>query len=99
MGYPRDYLLNRALNADSSVSMSATNRGGGANAAAAAEAPKVKEIFDVKLKAVDAKAKIKIIKEIRTITGLGLKEVHFWERIYLCVGNSHCFCAVGQRAC
>jgi hypothetical protein len=41
----------------------------------AAEPVKVKEIFDVKLKAVDAKAKIKVIKEIRTITGLGLKEV------------------------
>jgi large subunit ribosomal protein L7/L12 len=47
---------------------------GGAPAAAAA-APKEKEAFDVKLTVVDAKAKIKIIKEIRTITGLGLKEV------------------------
>lgn len=52
---------------------------GGAGAAAggaapAAEAPKVKESFNIKLGAVDQKAKIKIIKEIRTITGLGLKE-------------------------
>ena len=35
---------------------------------------KEKEFFDVKLSAVDAKAKIKVIKEIRTITNLGLKE-------------------------
>lgn len=48
-----------------------------APAAAAAEAKvevKAKEFFDVKLGAVDAKAKIKVIKEIRTITNLGLKE-------------------------
>jgi large subunit ribosomal protein L7/L12 len=38
------------------------------------EPPKVKDIFELKLKVVDAKAKIKIIKEVRTITGLGLKE-------------------------
>ena len=51
--------------------------GGGAAPAAAAEPEevKVKDIFDIKLGAVDAKSKIKIIKEVRTITGLGLKEV------------------------
>lgn len=57
--------------------------GGGAQAsaqsdaapAAAEEPPKVKDIFDLKLGAVDAKAKIKVIKEVRAITGLGLKEV------------------------
>jgi large subunit ribosomal protein L7/L12 len=48
--------------------------GGGGGAAAAAEPVKEKDAFDVKLAAVDAKAKIKIIKEVRTITGLGLKE-------------------------
>ncbi len=85
MGYPRDYLLNRALNIESGVSMGASNRGGGAPSTAAAEPPKVKEIFDVKLKAVDAKAKIKIIKEIRTITGLGLKEVIIFEFFLLIV--------------
>ena len=42
---------------------------------AAAEPVKVKEIFDIKLTVVDAKNKIKVIKEIRTITSLGLKEV------------------------
>ena len=48
-----------------------------APAAAVAEVKaevKAKEFFDVKLGAVDAKAKIKVIKEIRTITNLGLKE-------------------------
>ncbi len=54
--------------------------GGGGGSAAAVEAVvaepvKVKEAFDLKLTVVDPKSKIKIIKEIRTITGLGLKEV------------------------
>ena len=53
--------------------------GGGAPAAAAAapvaaEPVKVKDIFDIKLTVVDPKTKIKIIKEVRAITGLGLKE-------------------------
>ncbi len=43
--------------------------------AAAPEAAKEKDSFDLKLKVADAKAKIKIIKEVRVITGLGLKEV------------------------
>ncbi|KAJ8600572.1 hypothetical protein CTAYLR_008183 [Chrysophaeum taylorii] len=41
------------------------------------EAPAVveeKEFFNLKLTGFDAKAKIKIIKEVRAITGLGLKE-------------------------
>lgn len=50
---------------------------GAAAAAAPAEVKKEKTTFDLKLTVVDAKAKIKIIKEIRTITGLGLKEVHY----------------------
>jgi len=45
---------------------------GAAPAAAAAAPPK--DAFDIKLGPVDAKAKIKIIKEIRVITGLGLAE-------------------------
>lgn len=59
--------------------------GGGGAAPAAASAPaaeeaapkepeKPKDIFELKLGAVPAAAKIKIIKEVRTITGLGLKE-------------------------
>mmetsp|Transcript_7528 Transcript_7528/g.15203 ORF Transcript_7528/g.15203 Transcript_7528/m.15203 type:complete len:197 (-) Transcript_7528:6-596(-) len=46
----------------------------GGGAAAAAEAPKEKDAFDLKLTEVPAGAKIKIIKEVRAITGLGLKE-------------------------
>lgn len=51
--------------------------GGNAAAAAAAAAPepvKEKEDFGIKLGAVDQKSKIKVIKEVRAITGLGLKE-------------------------
>ncbi len=40
-----------------------------------AEPVKERDAFDLKLTTVDAKSKIKIIKEIRSITGLGLKEV------------------------
>mmetsp|Transcript_9091 Transcript_9091/g.23012 ORF Transcript_9091/g.23012 Transcript_9091/m.23012 type:complete len:282 (+) Transcript_9091:43-888(+) len=42
--------------------------------AAAEEVVEAKTIFDLKLVAFDAKAKIKVIKEVRTIAGLGLKE-------------------------
>ncbi|CAI5726884.1 hypothetical protein KXD40_002331 [Peronospora effusa] len=49
--------------------------GAGGNAAPAAEEPKEeKTAFDVKLASFDAKSKIKVIKEVRAITGLGLKE-------------------------
>ena len=40
----------------------------------AGEAVEEKTIFDLKLVGFDAKAKIKVIKEVRTIAGLGLKE-------------------------
>lgn len=48
----------------------------GAAAAAAPAAPKAAEKteFDVKLESYDAANKIKIIKEVRAATGLGLKE-------------------------
>lgn len=47
----------------------------GAGAGAAAEEPvEEKTIFDLKLVGFDAKAKIKVIKEVRAMTGLGLKE-------------------------
>lgn len=49
-------------------------RGDAGGAAEAAPVVEVKTVFDVKLVAFDAKAKIKIIKEIRSIGGLGLKE-------------------------
>ena len=45
--------------------------GGGS---AEAEAAEEKTIYDLKLVGFDAKAKIKVIKEVRTIAGLGLKE-------------------------
>jgi large subunit ribosomal protein L7/L12 len=47
--------------------------GGAAAPAAAVEAPEVKTTFDVVLKAAGDK-KIQVIKEVRTATGLGLKE-------------------------
>lgn len=77
--------------------------GGGAPAAAApaAAAPepvKEKDSFNIKLGAVDQKAKIKIIKEVRTITGLGLKEVsnHRKLRSFLhIIDTSHLFIGKG----
>ncbi len=48
--------------------------GGGAAAAGAAQEKEEKTAFDLKLTGFDAKAKIKVIKEIRAVTGLGLKE-------------------------
>ncbi|KAF0760646.1 hypothetical protein AaE_003526, partial [Aphanomyces astaci] len=50
--------------------------GGGGGGAAPVEEEKKEEktAFDVKLVSYDAKNKIKVIKEVRAITGLGLKE-------------------------
>eukprot|EP00965_Chrysotila_dentata_P190723 6174056-Pleurochrysis_carterae.AAC.2 len=49
--------------------------GGAAAAPAAEEAPVAeKTAFTVKLESFDASAKIKLIKEVRALTGLGLKE-------------------------
>ena len=48
--------------------------GGGAKAADQPVAAEVKSTFDLKLISFDAKAKIKVIKEVRSIAGLGLKE-------------------------
>jgi large subunit ribosomal protein L7/L12 len=50
--------------------------GGGATGAQVEETEEKEEktAFDLKLTGFDAKSKIKVIKEIRTITGLGLKE-------------------------
>ena len=47
---------------------------GGEGGAAAEEAKVEKTAFDLKLTGFDAKAKIKVIKEIRGLTSLGLKE-------------------------
>lgn len=47
----------------------------GGAAPAAAEAPKAEKTeFDLKLASFNAADKLKVIKEVRTITGLGLKE-------------------------
>ena len=56
--------------------MAASYSGGQVAAAPTAEAEVVEEktIFDLKLVGFDAKAKIKVIKEVRSIAGLGLKE-------------------------
>ncbi|KAL5173229.1 Folate transporter 1, chloroplastic [Glycine soja] len=49
--------------------------GGGGGAAGVAEVKAVeKTVFDVKLEGFDAATKIKVIKEVRTFTSLGLKE-------------------------
>lgn len=48
--------------------------GGGGAADAVPEAAAEKEAWDVKLTAFDASSKIKVIKEVRAILGLGLKE-------------------------
>lgn len=48
--------------------------GGDGADSAEAEVVEVKTTFDLKLTGFDAKSKIKVIKEIRAITGLGLKE-------------------------
>lgn len=61
-----------ALNIAPDLHMSSGPAGG---AGGAAEAAKEKLTFDIKIGAVDQKAKIKVIKEVRGITGLGLKEV------------------------
>jgi large subunit ribosomal protein L7/L12 len=47
---------------------------GAAAGAAPAEAAEEKTEFNVILKAYDADKKIAVIKEVRTVTGLGLKE-------------------------
>uniref|UniRef100_A0A453NKP5 Large ribosomal subunit protein bL12 C-terminal domain-containing protein n=2 Tax=Aegilops tauschii TaxID=37682 RepID=A0A453NKP5_AEGTS len=48
--------------------------GAGAGAAKSEEKKAEKLVFDVKLEKFEAAAKIKIIKEIRTFTDLGLKD-------------------------
>lgn len=65
--------------------------GGGGAAAAAPEPVKEKEAFDIKLTEVDAKSKIKIIKEVRAITGLGLKEVSLLVILILRSTDAPCF--------
>jgi large subunit ribosomal protein L7/L12 len=51
-----------------------SSQGGTGGKADSAEPVEEKKIFDVKLTGFDASSKIKVIKEIRAITGFGLKE-------------------------
>jgi large subunit ribosomal protein L7/L12 len=74
------HILSQLINEKLGITITESDKrgfvGGGDGAgAAAADEPKVeKTAFDLKLVAFDAKTKIKIIKEVRAITGLGLKE-------------------------
>ena len=52
----------------------AGNAGAGATSGAEEEVKEEKTSFDLKLLGFDAKAKIKVIKEVRAVAGLGLKE-------------------------
>jgi large subunit ribosomal protein L7/L12 len=47
---------------------------GGADEGGGEEVKEEKTTWDLRLEAFDAKSKIKVIKEIRSVTGLGLKE-------------------------
>lgn len=49
-------------------------KGGGGGGPGKAEEKAEKTVFDVKLEGFDAAAKIKVIKEVRGFTDLGLKE-------------------------
>lgn len=72
-------LINEKLGIKISDAEKARMAQGGGGSSKSDDAPKeeVKEeqtAFDLKLTGFDAKAKIKVIKEVRAITGLGLKE-------------------------
>ena len=56
------------------------------------EKPAEKEAFDLKLVSFDDKSKIKVIKEVRTISGLGLKEVR------CLVSSVRCFFVFTRRS-
>lgn len=70
-------LFNDHFNFDSTDMASLMSGVGGGQTSAASEEEAVveeKTVFDIKLTGFDAKAKIKVIKEIRSAAGLGLKE-------------------------
>jgi ribosomal protein L7/L12 len=71
--------------------------GGAAPAAAATpeaapeeESAPAKEFFDLKLVGFDASSKIKVIKEVRALSGLGLKEVSTCVQCTERPAASHC---------
>ena len=57
---------------------------------AAEEAPKEKQNYDVELFAIDAAQKIKIIKEVRSMFNLGLKEAKDMVEKTPCVLKTAC---------
>jgi large subunit ribosomal protein L7/L12 len=59
---------------DDSDAFGASGGDGGDGDGAEEEVKEEKTVFDLKLEGFDAKSKIKVIKEIRAVTGLGLKE-------------------------
>ena len=66
--------LVKALEAEFGVSAAAPVAAAGAAAAEAAPAAEEKTEFDVVLKSFDAAAKLKVLKLVREVCGLGLKE-------------------------
>ncbi|KAF8390424.1 hypothetical protein HHK36_024950 [Tetracentron sinense] len=71
----RDMLRHPKMQPISTEGMDLGAQGGTAAGSAKAEEKKAeKTAFDVKLEKFDASAKIKVIKEVRTFTNLGLKE-------------------------
>eukprot|EP01083_Nonionella_stella_P160283 523801_1 len=63
------------MTAAQQAAMAGGGSGGGGGAAAAEEVEEVKKTaFDLKLTGFDGKSKIKVIKEVRAMTGLGLKD-------------------------
>jgi len=73
------HLLGELVYDKMGMTMSASMRAGGGGSAGAAPKEEEQEVvektaFDLKLTGFDAKSKIKVIKEVRTITGLGLKD-------------------------
>ncbi|KAM0043907.1 putative ribosomal protein L7/L12 [Helianthus debilis subsp. tardiflorus] len=57
-----------------SVSVEGVDLGGAQGGSAKTEEKAEKTVFDVKLEKFDAGTKIKVIKEVRAFTSLGLKE-------------------------
>lgn len=67
-------VLEAELGVSASAPVMAIASGSVGGGAAAVEEEDEKTEFDVELTEFDAKAKVKIIKEVREITGLGLKD-------------------------
>jgi large subunit ribosomal protein L7/L12 len=66
--------IEKVFGVDTSVSVAAVAVPGAAAAAPAAEAAEEKSAFDITLTDVPADKKIAILKVVRNVTGLGLKE-------------------------